>query len=71
MAKYKHVKPDQFYQGLPAGEIDDSTLDVEQQILLGAAVAAGVYEPISEVVNEVPARKSKKDNGDDKSPAEN
>ncbi len=67
MAKYRHIKLDHFYQGLPTGEIDDSTLDTEQQALLSAAVAAGVYEPIP----DAPSRKSRKDEIHDKPAAEN
>ena len=65
--KYRHVNPDQFYQGLPAGDIDDSELNAEQQITLGAAVAAGVYEPI----NEAPVRKPRKEIPDDKPEPQN
>ena len=41
--KYIHIKKDHYYQGLPAGDLDDADLNDSQKLLLSEAVVQGVY----------------------------
>jgi len=46
--KYKYTGNGNFYQGLPATDLDDSTLSDNQKVLLAAGTARGMYTPVSE-----------------------
>lgn len=43
--KYKYIGGEQYVQGLPATDIDDSVLTSEQQDMLALAVEKGLYVP--------------------------
>lgn len=53
---YIHIKPDHIMPGLPAGDLDETTLSEERLKLLLMAAAVGVYRkqddalPINDVI---------------------
>ncbi len=47
MAKYKYTGGDKFIQGLPAIDIDDTTLTDEQKALLAGAIESGLYKAVT------------------------
>lgn len=47
--KYKYTPSNgEYYQGLPAQDLDDTNLSDEQKLLLAAGVAKGIYKPVGD-----------------------